>query len=117
MKYITDKSRNKAFKALSTIQYFPVLTLPIWLMFCIASVSIKDLEDRAASSYHSRENFKRNCATNEGKVRHEDTNLKLNVYCSKKDGSETVFYSKQKSDDIPMSIIRKFSFGLINLDF
>ena len=116
MKYITETSRNKAFKALSTIQYFLAPTLTIWLMFCIVSVSYKDLENRAASSYQSSENFKRNCVNNKGKVRHEDTTFKLNIYCSKKDGNETIFYSKYKGENLPISVIHKSSFGLINLD-
>lgn len=94
---------------------FSGFILLIWIIFCFFSSFMFNIENRLKDQAQSSVVFKETCVSEKGKVRHEDTFFKLNIYCVKQDGNETFFYHEYKDDSLMVLFIDKTTFGLTNL--
>lgn len=87
----------------------------VWTTFCLFQTSVSYLEGSTASKQSAFSSFKTECLADEGVVRHENTLLSYNVYCSKKNGNETIFYHKNPESFL-LLMTSNVSLGLFDIE-
>lgn len=89
--------------------------LLIWMAFCFFSTFTVELENQLEDKALASTRFSEMCIDDQGKVRHEQSLISVNMYCMHKDGNETLFNHEYQVRKFMMSFFDKYTFRWFDL--
>jgi hypothetical protein len=102
-------------KKMSRIPVSVGYILLIWMAFCLFSTFTVELENQLNDKALASTRFSEMCIDNQGKVRHEQSLISVNMYCMHEDGNETLFNHEYQLRKFMMNFFDKYTFRLFDL--
>ena len=87
-----------------------------WMIYCLVTVVLNDLESRIEDDVMKLQPFTDNCINDEGSLSYIEAPLFVDVYCDKINGVKSRFISTYNSSPYTIQLVNKISFGLFEID-
>jgi len=107
--YIKEHFKNPKYGKLTS---FSSVIFLCWLMYSGFTVAYKESVESLNKEVSDYKVFKSECLYSKGKIRHEEMFWVHNIYCSKKNGDEIIFYSNYESEGFINLFTDKLFFGI-----
>jgi hypothetical protein len=89
--------------------------LTAWFLICIALTANSELKSYLLSKSQDALEYKNQCVSQGGKVRHDESLIGVNIYCMRDDGGETVFVFSGTDSSFAVALADRLLFGYFSL--
>lgn len=110
MEKTESSAKKNGWQLLRLLKTLFFICLIIWIVYSLYVAAFESIDERVYKTNGVISEFKAECIKRTGRVRHDDGN----IFCSEKDGSESVFNYRNVSSDIGLwsKFLIQVSFGL-----